>query len=55
MNRSMNAPLDIKALDLLALCSQEAFEVVRQAEEAARVGDAASAYEELKRRRAQQQ
>jgi hypothetical protein len=52
--KSYKTPLDAKALDILAISSQEAFDAVSQAALATRVEDASSAYEELKRRRAQQ-
>lgn len=52
--KSHSTPLDAKALDLLALSSKEAFDAVSKAEHAARVEDASTAYEELKRRRTQQ-
>ena len=52
--KSHKTPLDVKALDILAMSSKEAFDAVSQAKLASRVEDADSAYEELKRRRAQQ-
>jgi hypothetical protein len=52
--KSYKTPLDAKALDILAMSSTEAYDAVRQASLAARVDDASSAYEELKRRRTQQ-
>lgn len=52
--KSYKTPLDAKALDVLAMSSKEAFDAISQAALAARVEDASSAYEELKRRRAAQ-
>jgi len=52
--KSYKTPLDAKALDILAMSSKEAFDAVSQAALASRVEDASSAYEELKRRRAEQ-
>ena len=51
VGKSFKTPLDMKALDVLELSSREAFTAVNEAQTAARVNDATSAYEQLKRRR----
>jgi hypothetical protein len=53
VGKSYKTPVDLKALDVLEMSSREAFDAVHQAALSARVDDAASAYEELKRRREQ--
>lgn len=53
VGKSYKTPVDLKALDLLEMSSREAFDAVHQAAATARVDDAATAYEELKRRRGQ--
>lgn len=52
--KSYKTPLDTKALDILAISAKEALDAVSEAALASRVEEASSAYEELKRRRAQQ-
>lgn len=51
VGKSYKTPVDMTALDILEMSSREAFEAIQQAAVNARVDDATSAYEELKRRR----